>query len=311
MSEHVLVIGGAGGGPDGGLAPVLADGGYRVSSAAELPQALELLAGADPEVVVVDLRLADLDGFAACNELRKRARTPGMGIIVLTEAASVRERVAGLTAGADDWLAKPVEDDELLARVGALVRRSRELRSRSRLTGLPGPFDLDVHLATLVHHDADYALALVDVDRLAAYNRAKGFEQGDALIADLGRLLRDVVLDSPSALTIVCHLGGDHFGLLLDPDVVAEVLDDATDRFDSEVVARFHTVEERGGGTFSVPRRVGDPDEVPLVALSAGVATTAHRRLTSAGQAVAVATELRVLAKASSGSAWRIDRRRA
>jgi PleD family two-component response regulator len=306
MAEHVLVIDG---GADG-VGPLLERGGYEVMATKELPGALEVLAGADPEVVVIDLRLAGLDGFAACSELRRRARTPGLGIIVLTETSSARERVAGLSAGADDWLAKPVEDDELLARVGALVRRSRELRSRSRLTGLPGAFDLDVHLATLVSHGGDFALALVDIDRLASFNRAKGFEEGDRLIADLGHLIHDVVLDSASALTITSHLGGDHFGLLIDPDVAGEVLDDLVDRFDSVVLPRFHTDDELAAGVFSVPQRVGEPLPTPVVALSVGVATTAHRRLGSAGQAIAVATELRVLAKASTSSAWQIDRRR-
>lgn len=306
MAEHVLVIDG---GVDG-VGSLLERGGYEVMAATELPGALEVLAGADPEVVVIDLRLAGLDGFAACSELRRRARTPGLGIIVLTETSSARERVAGLSAGADDWIAKPVEDDELLARVGALVRRSRELRSRSRLTGLPGAFDLDVHLATLVRHDGDFALALLDIDRLSSYNRARGFEEGDRLIADLGRLIHDVVIESASALTITSHLGGDHFGLLIDPDVTGEVLDDLLDRFDAVVVPRFHTDDEIAAGVFAVPQRVGEPLPTPVVALSVGVATTAHRRLGSAGQAIAVATELRVLAKASTSSAWQIDRRR-
>ncbi len=307
MAERIIVVND----DPGPLRTALAAGGFEVAAARDVPAALDLLAGSQPEVVVVDLRLDGLDGFAACSELRRNAPAPGLGIIVLSESSSPRERAAGLTAGADDWLAKPVEADELLARVEALVRRARELRSRSRLTGLPGPFDLDVLLSTLLARpDERFALALVDLDRLGAYNARYGYEQGDRAIAELGRLLEDCLLAVDSRRRFLAHLGTDHFAVVVDAEAVGLLLDEVMERFTSEVVPRLHSDRELAAGVFPVPSRRGEPALVPLLAVSAGVATNAHRPLTSAAQASAIATEMRLLAKMVPTSAWRADRRR-
>lgn len=307
MAERIIVVND----DPGALGGVLASAGLDVAGARDLPGALELLEGVQPEVVVIDLRWAGLDGFAACSELRRKAPAPGLGIIVLSESSSLRERVAGLTAGADDWLAKPVEGDELLARVQALVRRARALRSRSRLTGLPGPFELDLLLTSLLSQPGErFALALIDLDRLSAYNARHGYEQGDRAIAALGRLLEDCLRSTDSHRRFLAHLGTDHFAVVTGTEAVGLLLDEVMERFTTELIPELHTANEIAAGVFPVPSRRGEPTMVPLLAVSAGVATNAHRPLSSAAQASAVATEMRLLAKMVPTSAWRADRRR-
>ncbi|TLG05388.1 response regulator transcription factor [Nocardia cyriacigeorgica] len=96
--------------------------GYRVHLAADGRQALELLERSRPDLAVVDVVMPELDGLSLCRMLRRRGdRLP---ILVLTARHQVGDRVAGLDAGADDYLAKPFAIDELLARLRALRRRS-------------------------------------------------------------------------------------------------------------------------------------------------------------------------------------------
>ncbi|TLF76887.1 response regulator transcription factor [Nocardia cyriacigeorgica] len=96
--------------------------GYRVHLAADGRQALELLERSRPDLAVVDVVMPELDGLSLCRMLRRRGdRLP---ILVLTARHQVGDRVAGLDAGADDYLAKPFAIDELLARLRALLRRS-------------------------------------------------------------------------------------------------------------------------------------------------------------------------------------------
>ena len=98
--------------------------GYRVIAASDGAQALDLVAVHDPDVVVLDLMMPNVDGLTVCRRLRaRRDRTP---ILMLTARTETSDRVSGLDAGADDYLAKPFDLDELLARIRALLRRTRD-----------------------------------------------------------------------------------------------------------------------------------------------------------------------------------------
>jgi two-component system response regulator MprA len=96
--------------------------GYTVTTAEDGPGALSAARDEPPDLVVLDVQLPGLDGIEVCRRLRAADSTP---ILMLTARDTVPDRVAGLDAGADDYLVKPFAFDELLARVRALLRRSR------------------------------------------------------------------------------------------------------------------------------------------------------------------------------------------
>ena len=104
------------------LGRVLAHEGYDVESAARGDEALERGLSGGYDLIVLDVLMPEPDGLEVCRTLRSRGvETP---ILVLTARSEVADRVAGLDAGADDYLTKPFELDELLARIRALLRRS-------------------------------------------------------------------------------------------------------------------------------------------------------------------------------------------
>jgi two-component system response regulator MprA len=104
------------------LAHVLCRDGYHVSLAADGAQAMEELGRTRPEVIVLDVLIPEPNGLEICRRLRRRGdRTP---ILMLTARDLVEDRVAGLDAGADDYLVKPFALDELRARLRALLRRT-------------------------------------------------------------------------------------------------------------------------------------------------------------------------------------------
>jgi two-component system response regulator MprA len=106
------------------LGRTLAAAGYAVEPAADGGQALAAVERSTPDLVVLDVGLPGLDGLAVCRRLREKGlATP---VLLLTARDAVADRVAGLDAGADDYLVKPFATDELLARIRALLRRGKE-----------------------------------------------------------------------------------------------------------------------------------------------------------------------------------------
>jgi len=121
------------------LETLLTQKGYRVEGLGNGREALNVLLSQEYDLAIIDLALPELDGLSLIRQLRKQAR--GLPILIITARDAVDERVAGLDAGADDYLVKPFEMQELEARARALIRRSRSDRAQAiRL----GPLELTV-----------------------------------------------------------------------------------------------------------------------------------------------------------------------
>jgi DNA-binding response OmpR family regulator len=112
------------------LTDLLSAEGYRTLTAADGARGLERALNEKPDLILLDIMLPKLDGFALCAELRRLANA--VPVLMLTAKGQVEDRVTGLDAGADDYLVKPFSTEELLARVRALLRRS-ERKSRTAL----------------------------------------------------------------------------------------------------------------------------------------------------------------------------------
>lgn len=111
----------------GALDAFLARSGYATVRASDGSEAMALL-GADTEVVLLDLGLPDVDGIDLCRRIRGRSDVP---IVIVTARSQVSERIKGLRAGADDFVVKPYDVHELLARIEAVTRRTRPVRPES------------------------------------------------------------------------------------------------------------------------------------------------------------------------------------
>jgi DNA-binding response OmpR family regulator len=105
------------------LEDLLAQEGYRVISAADGQAGLRRVLHEKPDLVLLDIMMPKLDGFSVCSEMRRLEQK--MPVLMLTAKGQVDDRVAGLDAGADDYLVKPFSSEELLARVRAFLRRAR------------------------------------------------------------------------------------------------------------------------------------------------------------------------------------------
>jgi DNA-binding response OmpR family regulator len=105
------------------LETYLAGFNITVSSATRPSAGLRLLKEHQPDLVILDLMLPEMDGFSVCREIRRTSRVP---IIMLTARGELADRIVGLELGADDYLAKPFEPRELVARIQSVLRRCRQ-----------------------------------------------------------------------------------------------------------------------------------------------------------------------------------------
>ena len=133
------------------IAHYLQRAGHAVDAAASGTAALAKIKASPPALVLLDLMLPGMDGLRVCETLRKDPATAAIPIIMLTARGEEAERIAGLELGADDYVTKPFSPGELVARVGALLRRVRAAPSDAARSLEYGPITLDVqrHLVTV------------------------------------------------------------------------------------------------------------------------------------------------------------------
>jgi two-component system OmpR family response regulator len=128
------------------LEAALRHSGYEVHAAANGRDALTAAASVRPDLIVLDVMLPDLDGFAVCQRLRAEGdRTP---VVFLTARDATEDKVRGLTTGGDDYLVKPFSLDELVARIDAVLRRAGKAQDAAVLTCCDLELDDDAHLVT-------------------------------------------------------------------------------------------------------------------------------------------------------------------
>lgn len=286
----------------------LRSAGYDVEVAADGEKALQKAMDMRPDLVLLDVMMPRIDGFEVAQRLRRNPRTANTSIIMLTAKALSTDKVLGLTAGADDYIIKPFDPIELLARVKGTLRRAKEMRNLSPLTGLPGNIRIQEEIERMVREGKSFAVLYCDLDNFKAYNDQKGFVRGDRLIQATARILQDAVVEFAGSDGFVGHVGGDDFVAVTPPEVAEEMSMRIVERFDQQV-HEFYEKEDISRGYVEVEDRRGQMQKLPLVSLSIGIATTDTRVYGHYGEAVAIATEMKNYAKRESGSSHAIDRR--
>jgi diguanylate cyclase (GGDEF)-like protein len=286
----------------------LRSAGYDVSVASDGEEALEKAQTLRPDLVLLDVMMPRIDGFEVAQRLRRNPQTANTSIIMLTAKALSTDKVLGLTAGADDYIIKPFDPIELLARVKGTLRRAKEMRNLSPLTGLPGNIRIQEEIERMVREDRPFAVLYCDLDNFKAYNDQKGFVRGDRLIQAAARIIQDSVAGFAGSDGFVGHVGGDDFVAVVPPDVAEEVAKRIVEEFDAQI-GDFYEREDVERGFVEVEDRKGILQKLPLVGVSVGIATTLVRNFAHYGEAVAVATEMKQFAKREPRSSYAVDRR--
>jgi diguanylate cyclase (GGDEF)-like protein len=282
--------------------------GFEVNVAYDGEQALTMIGERQPDLAVVDLMMPKVDGLELTRRLRANPLTAPIPIIMLTARGLTVDKVLGLTAGADDYLVKPFDTLELVARVNSTLRRNQEYREVSPLTGLPGNTRILREISDRVRSGAEYAVCHIDIDRFKGVNDAYGFARGDEFISALARSLHRAVVDVGLPPAFVGHIGGDDFVLVCTPDQVRPLTTKAVEDFEA-VADRLYDSVDAQRGYLEIPDRKGNVRQVNLVTLSIGVALSGNRQYADPREVVSAASEMKTVAKSQPGSYVAVDRR--
>jgi diguanylate cyclase (GGDEF)-like protein len=286
----------------------LRSAGYDVAVAGDGEEALDKAAEIRPDLVLLDVMMPRIDGFEVAQRLRRSPQTANTSIIMLTAKALSADKVTGLQSGADDYIIKPFDPIELLARVKGTLRRAKEMRNLSPLTGLPGNIRIQEEIERQVRDGLPFAVLYCDLDNFKAYNDRNGFVEGNRVIQATARILQETVEEYARDSGFVGHVGGDDFLVILPPNVADFASARICERFD-EKVAGFYDRRDLERGYVEVEDRQGTLQRFSLIAISIGVATTDRRKFSHHGEAVHVATEMKQYAKRQEGSSFAVDRR--
>jgi PleD family two-component response regulator len=281
--------------------------GFRVATAHDGDDALAKALSLSPNLVLLDVMMPRMDGYEVCSRLRADGRSAHIPVIMLTAKSLSADKVLGLTAGADDYIIKPFDPMELVARVKSTLRRAREMRALSPLTGLPGSTRIEQEIQQRMDAGEPFAVAYADLDNFKSYNDRYGFIRGDEVISLVAQVLKRVVEDAVATAGFVGHVGGDDFVVVLPADKAEDFAKMSIAGFDVRVPSLYDP-EDAAIGSVEVDDRDGQRRRVALVSLSIGVASSLHRRLGTPRDMVAAATELKTVAKRAPGSSWASDR---
>ncbi|WP_213454312.1 response regulator [Rhizomonospora bruguierae] len=283
--------------------------GFDVRIASDGVHALELIGHERPDLAVVDLMMPRMDGLELTRRLRADPMTSALPIIMLTAKGLTVDKVNGLTAGADDYLVKPFDTLELIARVRSTLRRNQEFREVSPLTGLPGNTRILREIGDRVRSGADYAVCYLDIDRFKTVNDAYGFMRGDEFISALASSLHRAVVSVGLPPAFLGHVGGDDFIAVCTPDQVRPLTEAAVIDFERSADDLYDPADAKRGYLELTDRR-GNVQRANLVTLSVGVALSTARGFADPREVIAVSSEMKKVAKTQPGSFVAVDRRR-
>ena len=170
-----------------------------------------------PDLVLADVMMPNMDGFELTRRLRQDPRTASVSIIMLTARGLSADKLEGFAIGADDYIVKPFDTPELLARIRGVLRRSRDMRAQSPLTGLPGNVRIEEEIDGRVDQGIPFAILYADLDHFKAFNDHYGFMRGDQVIQSSARLFEEVSSDETGGAAFVGHVGGDDFVVVARP----------------------------------------------------------------------------------------------
>jgi two-component system cell cycle response regulator len=237
------------------LAAVLASE-HAVELAQDPNTALLQAAEGDFDLVIVSLGIENFDGLRLCSQVRSLDRTRSVPILAITESNDDARMVRGLEIGVNDYLLRPIDKNELLARVRTQIRKKRyaerlrenvqqsiEMAITDALTGMYNRYYMESHLAALVEQaiarGKSLTVVMVDIDYFKSINDNYGHDAGDDVLRQLATRVRRSI----RGIDLACRYGGEEFVIVM-PETDMAVATIVAERLRRRIAAEPFTIEQ-------------------------------------------------------------------
>ncbi|MEL6525561.1 MAG: response regulator [Chloroflexota bacterium] len=197
---------------------------YDVDTAAWGEEALKIASEHDLDLIMLDIRLPDIDGFELCRRLRNKRRTQDTPIIFLTEKRDRVDKLQGLELGVVDYITKPFDIQELRLRVRNAINRSQTPASNNPVTDLPEGELVQEKLGILLD-SSNWAVLQVSINNLSTFRERYGFVAADDVLRAVTLMIRNAVREYGEDGDFIGHLAQESFVIISNPDVIEDIQD--------------------------------------------------------------------------------------
>ncbi len=265
--------------------------GYDVDIAARGSDALEKTRHGMPHLIVLDIMLPDIDGYEVCRTLRTNTRTSHIPVIFLTQKDERGDKLQGLELGADDYITKPFDIEELKLRVQNAIMRAERENLRDPRSGLPSGRLIEEQLRRIIRQDG-WAFMDVRINHFGPFKEVYGFVAGDDVLRFTAMLMGEVVDELGTPDDFIGHAGGDNFIIITTEEKAPAVRERLKSRFAEEVQTQYNFIDREQGFIMASDEN-GNLVQTPLMTLAVGVVTPSEYEFADIREITELAAEAR------------------
>ncbi len=265
--------------------------GYDVDTAMRGSDALEKTRHALPHLIVLDIMLPDIDGYEVCRTLRTNTRTSHIPVIFLTQKDERSDRLQGLELGADDYITKPFDIEELKLRVQGAIRRSERESLTDPRSGLPAGRLIEEQLRKIIR-ETGWAFLDIRINNFEPFKDVYGFVAGDDVLRFTGMMIGEVLDELGTPADFVGHAGGDNFIIITREGASSGVRTRLKERFAEEVQTHYNFID-RQQGFILAPGPDGQSEQFPLMTLAIGLVSPSQTSFADIREITELAAEAR------------------
>jgi len=264
---------------------------FDVDVAVRGSDALEKTKQVLPHLIVLDIMLPDIDGYEVCRNLRTNMRTSHIPVIFLTQKDERSDKLQGLELGADDYITKPFDIEELKLRVQGAIRRAERESLTDPRSGLPAGRLIEEQLRRIIR-TSDWALIDARVNNFEPFKDVYGFVAGDDVLRFTAMMIGEVVDELGTTSDFIGHAGGDNFIIITKADNASALKDRLRARFDEEVQTHYNFMD-RQQGFIQAPATDGTTTKVPFMTMSMGMVSPREQSFADIREITELAAEAR------------------
>jgi DNA-binding response OmpR family regulator len=265
--------------------------GYEVEIAPRGEVALEKTRTNLPHLIVLDIMLPDIDGYEVCRRLRTNMRTSHIPIIFLTQKDERSDKLQGLELGADDYITKPFDIEELKLRVqNAIARAERESLTDPR-SGLPAGRLIEDQLRKIIR-EAEWAFLDMKISYFEAFKEVYGFVASDDVLRFTTMLLGEVMDEFGAPEDFLGHPGENNFIIITAEERGDKIREILKERFSNQVLSHYNFID-REQGYVLITKDNGEDEKAPLMSLSVGAISPRQHSFADIREITELAAEAR------------------